>query len=161
MFDMNQMMFLNVATAALHNVIALAGPTLMKKQRSLCLSTRKNSLGLRKLSVLPSYGFTTRHGSIQNELYKYPDVYVCLYNYYGSDTLEQEEDCIYSVNDTEGGMPSAILNPDRVNSTTLRSHVLGGDEVNEVRSAHRYVFHNQPELVGGVYISCGGKGAHP
>lgn len=77
---------------------------------------------------------------MQNELYDYPDVYVCLYTFYGCDTLEQEEGCISSVYNTEGGMPSAILNPDKDESMTLSSNVVEGKEFKEVRSIHRIAF---------------------
>ena len=55
----------------------------------------------------------------QNDLYKYPDIYVCLYNFYGCDTMGLEPDCMYSYNQTEGGRANATFNP-------------GGDEEQDI-----------------------------
>ncbi|CAN0113795.1 unnamed protein product [Ascophyllum nodosum] len=48
---------------------------------------------------------------LSNDLYKYPDIYVCLYNFYGCDTMGLEPDCMYSYNQTEGGRANATFNP--------------------------------------------------
>ena len=47
----------------------------------------------------------------QNDLYKCPDIYVCLYNFYGCDQMELEPDCMYSYNQTEGARTKATFNP--------------------------------------------------
>lgn len=47
----------------------------------------------------------------QNDIYRYPDVYVCLYNFYGCDQQEDEDDCVYSSTTTQGGDTVASFNP--------------------------------------------------
>ncbi|CAN0113861.1 unnamed protein product, partial [Ascophyllum nodosum] len=56
--------------------------------------------------VNPSTSF-----ELSNDLYKYPDIYVCLYNFYGCDQMELEPDCMYSYNQTEGARTKATFNP--------------------------------------------------
>lgn len=44
---------------------------------------------------------------MKNTVYAYPDVWVCLYNTYGCDTMDLEEECVVSANMTEAEKPSA------------------------------------------------------
>ncbi|CAM9511484.1 unnamed protein product, partial [Ectocarpus fasciculatus] len=59
-----------------------------------------------KKSKNPSTSFV-----LSNNVYRYPDTYVCLYNYFGCDDMDLEEFCVSSVFDTEGGRSSAVFNP--------------------------------------------------
>ncbi|CAN0229685.1 unnamed protein product [Ectocarpus sp. 12 AP-2014] len=47
----------------------------------------------------------------ENTVYEYPDVWVCLYNNYGCDKWELEEECMRSANFTEGGNTTAVFYP--------------------------------------------------
>lgn len=49
--------------------------------------------------------------NFQNVVYKYPDMWVCLYNNYGCDEWELEEECADSAWMTEGGAPYAAFYP--------------------------------------------------
>lgn len=49
--------------------------------------------------------------SFQNEVYKYPDLWVCPYVRYGCDTWELEASCVDSAWMTEGGTPDAVFYP--------------------------------------------------
>ena len=49
--------------------------------------------------------------SRQNEVYKYPDLWICLYKTYGCDTWELEAECVNSAWETEGGAPYAAFYP--------------------------------------------------
>lgn len=44
-------------------------------------------------------------------MYRYPDVWMCLYDYYGCDEKELEKQCVASANRTEGGPVRAIYHP--------------------------------------------------
>eukprot|EP00752_Nemacystus_decipiens_P013005 g11506.t1 len=48
---------------------------------------------------------------LTNEVYKYPDLWICLYNKYGCDQWEFEANCVDSAWDTEGGVPYAAFYP--------------------------------------------------
>ncbi|CAN0252419.1 unnamed protein product [Ascophyllum nodosum] len=48
---------------------------------------------------------------ISNDLYRYPDIYVCLYNFFGCDQMELEPSCVASHNQTEGARTKATFNP--------------------------------------------------
>jgi len=49
--------------------------------------------------------------NLQKKVYKYPDLWVCLYKQYGCDSWELEEDCVASAWKTEGGPPNAVFYP--------------------------------------------------
>ena len=55
----------------------------------------------------------------QNEIYTYPDLWICLYNNYGCDKTEIEKECIMSVFDTEGGPTRATYRPGDDHETTI------------------------------------------
>lgn len=56
--------------------------------------------------------FLRRHPRLpQNVVFSYPDVWVCLYDDYGCDEFELEEECVRSTNTTEGGETSAVFYP--------------------------------------------------
>ena len=55
----------------------------------------------------------------QDEVYMYPDLWVCLYDTYGCDKLEYEEQCVSSIFDTEGGSTSARYRPGDVDETII------------------------------------------
>lgn len=65
----------------------------------------------------------------QNDLYEYPDVYVCLYNFFGCDSLDLEEQCIGTVHSTEGGETKAFFNPLDVNPQEISTDASLTDEV--------------------------------
>ncbi|CAM9937236.1 unnamed protein product, partial [Ascophyllum nodosum] len=54
-----------------------------------------------------------------NKIYTHPDLWMCLYVNYGCDTFEDEEQCITSINDTEGGPTRARYRPGDVNETLI------------------------------------------
>lgn len=56
---------------------------------------------------------------LQDDPYKYPDVFVCLYDYYGCDAPELEKDCMFSADSTEGGLTNAIFNPGKDNEQDI------------------------------------------
>ena len=70
------------------------------------------------LSIVTRYDITVCF-TIQNEIYTYPDLWVCLHNTYGCDKYEYEEQCLSSIFDTEGGNTSAEYRPGDVNETTI------------------------------------------
>lgn len=47
----------------------------------------------------------------KNIVFPYPDVWVCLYDNYGCDSYEVEEECMRSSNATEGGTTGALFYP--------------------------------------------------
>lgn len=47
----------------------------------------------------------------QDDIYEYPDLWVCLYDTYGCDAYEYEEQCVSSIFDTEGGSTTAVYRP--------------------------------------------------
>ncbi|CAN0175933.1 unnamed protein product, partial [Scytosiphon promiscuus] len=50
---------------------------------------------------------------LSNQLYRYPDVYVCLYDYFGCDEMDLEEECVFTAFDTQGARRTrAVFNPD-------------------------------------------------
>eukprot|EP00904_Undaria_pinnatifida_P000566 jgi/Undpi1/1050/HiC_scaffold_10.g04513.m1 len=57
-----------------------------------------------------AYGNPSTSFALSNNVYKYPDIYVCLYNFYGCDNQELEEDCVRSAQITEGGNSTAVFN---------------------------------------------------
>eukprot|EP00903_Cladosiphon_okamuranus_P009902 g9404.t1 len=48
---------------------------------------------------------------VSNVVFAYPDVWVCLYDYYGCDEWELEEECVKSTNMTVAGDTSAVFFP--------------------------------------------------
>lgn len=48
---------------------------------------------------------------LQNDAYKYPDIYVCTYDFYGCDDEDLLENCTHSAQSTEGGNSTAVFNP--------------------------------------------------
>ena len=52
-------------------------------------------------------------------MYKYPDIYVCLYNYQGCDDVGLEEDCMRSAQGTEGENSTAVFNQGKDNEKVL------------------------------------------
>lgn len=48
---------------------------------------------------------------LQNTVYAYPDIWVCLYESYGCDQQELEPECVRSANQTQGGNSSAVFYP--------------------------------------------------
>lgn len=91
----------------------------------LCQCPRKHSM--------PPYGRML----LQDELYKFPDVYVCLYNFYGCDAQDQEEDCLYSALEVEGRNSSAEYYKTFFDNQTLDVFPLDQDRVLEVSSKGR------------------------
>ena len=69
----------------------------------MCLPTR---FCLRPFLVV-SYGLPV----LQNDVYKYPDIYVCTYDFYGCDDESLLENCTRSAQSTEGGNSTAVFNP--------------------------------------------------
>lgn len=58
------------------------------------------------------------HG--QNQVYKYPDIWICPYYQYGCDSQELEQECIDSAWMTEAGAPDAVFYPrEKLNQTEL------------------------------------------
>lgn len=68
-------------------------------------------------------------GKPQNNVYKYPDIYVCLYNFFGCDDQQLEEDCMRSAQGTEGGISTAVFNQDMDNEQELRVDAFLTDDV--------------------------------
>lgn len=68
-------------------------------------------------------------GPLQNDVYKYPDIYVCLYDFYGCDDLELEGDCMGSFQSTEGGKSNAVFNLNRDNEQDLQVDAFLTEEV--------------------------------
>ncbi|CAN0315183.1 unnamed protein product, partial [Ascophyllum nodosum] len=56
---------------------------------------------------------------VSNEIYIYPDLWVCLYDTYGCDKFEYEEQCLGSIFDTEGGSTRARYRPGDANETSI------------------------------------------
>ncbi|CBN75318.1 expressed unknown protein [Ectocarpus siliculosus] len=48
---------------------------------------------------------------LSNNIYQYPDLWVCLYVNYGCDEMELQEECVNSSNATEGGETLAVFYP--------------------------------------------------
>ena len=65
----------------------------------------------------------------QNDLYKYPDIYVCLYNFYGCDTMGLEPDCMSSYNQTEGARTKATFHQGREKKLDIATNGLLTDLV--------------------------------
>ncbi|CBN78282.1 hypothetical protein Esi_0005_0160 [Ectocarpus siliculosus] len=59
---------------------------------------------------------------LTNEVYKFPDLWICLFVNYGCDEWELEEGCVDSAWMTEGGVPDAVFYPrvklDQLQETT-------------------------------------------
>lgn len=69
----------------------------------------------------------------QNDLYNYPDVYVCLYDFLGCDSFELEESCRESAFDT-GQDTQATFNP---GGTDEQEIGVGTTFLSEVRPLRR------------------------
>lgn len=67
-------------------------------------------------------------------MYKYPDVHVCLYKFYGCDSLELEEDCTASALKMNGGFTTATFNPNGDDEQEISSSAFLTEEVNTYRS---------------------------
>lgn len=65
----------------------------------------------------------------QNDAYKYPDIYVCTYNFYGCDDDSLLENCTRSAHSTEGGNSTAIFNKDGDDRQELEVGVLHTGQV--------------------------------
>ena len=48
---------------------------------------------------------------MKNKVYAYPDMWVCLYDTYGCDRRDLEEECLDSSTTTEGGNANAVFYP--------------------------------------------------
>ncbi|CAM9308303.1 unnamed protein product, partial [Laminaria digitata] len=66
---------------------------------------------------------------LSNHAYKYPDIYVCLYDFYGCDEEELEEGCVRSAQRTEGGISAAVYNPNMDDEQELKTDAFLTDEV--------------------------------
>ena len=62
-------------------------------------------------SIIRSYAPCSPFRLVKNKVYAYPDMWVCLYNTYGCDTQDLEEECLDSSTTTEGGNASAVFYP--------------------------------------------------
>lgn len=69
------------------------------------------------------------HTSAQGEGYKYPDVWVCLYESHGCDAKENEDDCVYSSSTTQGGFTTATFNPDCDDEQEIAASAVLTDDV--------------------------------
>lgn len=67
--------------------------------------------------------------SSQNEVYKYPDVWVCLYNFYGCDSQDLEKECAVTANNTEGGLTRAVYHPGGEHEQEIPTSVMNSQEV--------------------------------
>lgn len=65
----------------------------------------------------------------QNGVYKYPDIYVCLYDFFGCDKMELEGDCMGSAQSTEGGRSTAVFNLNRDDEQELEVNAFLTEEV--------------------------------
>ncbi|CAM9812689.1 unnamed protein product [Ectocarpus sp. 4 AP-2014] len=91
------------------------------RSRSIYPTTRKDSSWLlykaTEKAKSPDTSFV-----MTSEVYKYPDLWICLYNNYGCDEWELEEECVDSAWMTEGGVPDAVFYPrvklDQLQETT-------------------------------------------
>ena len=64
----------------------------------------------------------------QDEIYTYPDVWVCLYDNYGCDNSESERQCVMSIFDTEGGPTRATYRPGDDHETAINFTATSTDE---------------------------------
>lgn len=87
------------------------------------------------LCVLCVYAFP-----LQNEIYKYPDIWVCLYEHYGCDDSTLEEECVRSANATEGGMTTATYQPQGPNEKKITTYSTNTAEVRACSSS----MHSEP-----------------
>lgn len=82
--------------------------------------------------------------ALQNEVYKYPDLWVCPYNQYGCDDTSLEMGCVNSAWETEAGVPNAIFYPsdgtDQVATDQLQIEANAIDTGTEVRFTTRKAF---------------------
>ncbi|CAN0164916.1 unnamed protein product, partial [Ascophyllum nodosum] len=67
--------------------------------------------------------------AISNDIYLYPDLWVCLYDTYGCDDQAHEEQCVNSIFDTEGGSTRARYRPGDDNETLINFTVNLTEEV--------------------------------
>lgn len=70
----------------------------------------------------------------QKDAYKYPEVYVCLYEFYGCDLQEDEDDCVYSSSTTQGGPTTATFNPGEDNELDIPAEATLTNESINVRT---------------------------
>lgn len=61
--------------------------------------------------AVESYKNPNTSFALSNDGYKYPDIYVCTYDFYGCDDESLLEDCTRSAQSTEGGNSTAVFNP--------------------------------------------------
>lgn len=71
----------------------------------------------------------------QNDVYKYPDIYVCLYNFFGCDEMELEGDCMGSAQSTEGGRSTAVFNMNKDDEQELEVDAFLTEEVSVSHNA--------------------------
>ena len=62
-------------------------------------------------SIIRSYPPCSPFRLVKNKVYAYPDMWVCLYDTYGCDTQDLEDECLDSAKTTEGGNASAVFYP--------------------------------------------------
>lgn len=81
---------------------------------------------------------------MQNRVYRYPDVWVCLYDFYGCDSQPFEEKCIRSIHATEGGKTRARYHPNGANHQELKIAPVLTDKV--TASAWQFTFDHRTHL---------------
>lgn len=86
----------------------------------------------------------------QNEVYKYPDIWICPYHQYGCDSQELELECIDSAWMTEAGAPDAVFYPreklnklDQDTTAELQIEAIARDTGEEVSLEITRLFHTQ------------------
>ena len=61
--------------------------------------------------LLHFYSFCSGFCVTKNTVYRYPDIWVCLYNTYGCDSQDLEEECFNSATLTEGEGANVMIYP--------------------------------------------------
>ena len=81
------------------------------------------------LSTTDGSCIVTQHNTVkfcftrQNDIYIYPDLWICTHVSYGCDIYEDVEACARSTNETEGGPTSATYRPEDEDETTINFDV--------------------------------------
>ncbi|CAN0053200.1 unnamed protein product, partial [Ascophyllum nodosum] len=57
--------------------------------------------------------------AISNDIYIYPDLWICTHASYGCDEYDDIQECARSINETEGGSTSATYRPGDLNETAI------------------------------------------
>lgn len=86
----------------------------------------------------------------QDDLYKFPNVSVCLFKKYGCDTKGLEQKCVMSNGDTEGGPTKAAFRRDEDNAQELK---IRADRSKTV-SAHPLPMHSETRFISIVVSIC-------